>query len=41
MALCCGLVGDVEVFDRFGIFPHIDLGITSVMGHGPFAWSTV
>ncbi|MGE4634004.1 MAG: hypothetical protein AAEI92_01460, partial [Arenicellales bacterium] len=26
MALRCGLVGDVEVFDRFRVFPHVDLG---------------
>ena len=37
MALRCGLVGDVEVFDRFRVFLRSTLGVSSVMGLGPFA----
>jgi hypothetical protein len=37
MALRCGLVGDVEVFDRFRVFLTSTLGVSSVMGLGPFA----
>ena len=37
MALRCDLIGDVEVFDRFRVFLTSTLGVSSVMGLGPFA----